>query len=121
MKARKYTKVVEVWQVTKVSDGFGGYTTSEEQITSSWANITTPNSKIAKRLNDMGITEQTDVIMVNFRKRNDITYSDLNKFLKYKGNKYIIQSVTDVDLDITEVEIIATKEKSKTITVDTPI
>ena len=37
MISRKYTKAISIWQSTEQSDGFGGYTVTDELVYSVWA------------------------------------------------------------------------------------
>ena len=123
MRARKYTKVVEIWQTNEVADGYGGYTINETQVANSWANVVTigNNKGVSSQLSELGITEGINSIIVNFRKRNDINYSEVNKFLKYRGEKYIIKAVTEINLEQTEIQIVATKETLKSIITDASV
>ncbi len=106
MNARKYDRRIEIWQTTDVSDGFGGFTVTDELLGSSWCYIGS-GSKSSRRLNELGVTDIANTIIVKLRHRNDLIYSAVNQYLKYKDKKYMIQSIVDVDLDATEIEIIA--------------
>ena len=119
MRSRKYTKIVEFWQVTDTPDGYGGDLVSEEKIAKSWCNVKTP--KNTQRLTDIGITDVKDAIVIQLRHRNDISYNSINQFIKYNGVKYIIRSVINVDLNDVDIEIIATREQTKDIEVISPI
>lgn len=124
MIARKYNKVVEIWQTENVPDGYGGNTINETLITKSWANITTASTNTggSKRADILGITDPTNTIFIRLRLRNDITYNAINQFIMYRGFKYIIQNnPTQVDFMNTEVEIIATRESTTSVTTYTPI
>lgn len=124
MRARKYTRVIEIWQTSSVADGYGGSTVSETFITKSWANIRTVgnNSRYVQRLTDLGITDPTSAIIVNLRQRNDITYNAINQFIKYRGVKYVIQNApTNIDFMDSEIEIIATRDTTDSVSEITPI
>lgn len=110
--ARKYNKRIEIWQTTEVPDGFGGNTINTAKIGASWAKIKTSanNRTITQRLTDLGIINQELAIIVTCRKRNDLPYNPINQFLKYRGDQYVIKTVTEKDLGNVEVEIIATRE-----------
>lgn len=115
MIARKYNKRVEIWETTDVADDYGGNTVTDELITKSWANISTAN-KYSNKLDNIGITDPINTIIVKLRHRNDISYNAINKYLKYNGIKYIIQNnPTNVDLNNTEIEIIATREQVSSV------
>lgn len=117
-RSRKYTKRVEIWETTNVSDTFGGITVSEALLTTSWANVKTAsnNSRYTKRLTDLGITDPTNAIIVTLRLRNDVLYNAITMYLKYAGVKYIIQNApVNIDFVGHEVEIIATRESIKSV------
>ena len=119
MKARKYTKRIEVWETKVVSDGYGGSTVTEHLINESWANVTTVanNSRYVGKLTDLGIIDPITAIIVQMRWRNDLTYNAINQFLVYKNYKYIIQNApSNIDFNGTEVEIIATREMTESVT-----
>lgn len=118
MRSRKYTKIIEIYQTSRVSDGYGGYTVTDEIIARSWCNIRTVsnNSRYSQRLTDLGITDPTSAIIVSLRHRNDLDYNAINQYLKHNGNKYIIQNApTDINLEGVDVEIIATKQATESV------
>lgn len=123
MDSRKFTKRIEVWQDIFVIDDFSNSVNTPIKIASSWANITTINAN--NRLNrstDNGITNSTNVIKIVVRKRKDLTYNNLNQFIKYRGDKYIISNQPyEVGFNNLFIEIIATKEQLKSVETVTPI
>lgn len=124
MIGREYTKIIEFWQTEEVADGYGGFTVSEELITSSWCNIKTVSSKsrTAQTLTDLGVTDPNSALIINLRYRNDIQYNAINQFIKYRDEKYIIQNApANINLENTEVEIIAVKGSTNSVTVIEPI
>ena len=124
MRSRLYTKRIEIWQTSNVSDGDGGFTVSETHIANSWCNIKTAsnNSRFSSRLTDLGVTDPTNAIIVQLRKRNDINYNAINQYLKYRGYRYIIQNApTNIDFNDTDIEIIATRESLTSVADVVPI
>ena len=120
MRSRKLSKRIEIWQTSNVSDGFGGNTVAETLITSSWAEIVTLND--TNRSTDIGITSATNTIKVMLRKRNDITYNNINQYLKYRGFKYIIKNQPfNIGFRDDIIEILAVKEEIKTVNEISPI
>ena len=117
MISRKYNKRVEIWQTIEKLDGYGGRLIDELFLTKSWANIvsTGSNRTLSNRLTDLGISDIQNTIIINLRHRNDFSYNGINQFIQYRGQKYIIQSVIEKGLENTEVEIIATREKTKNV------
>lgn len=119
MKAREYNRVIEIWQTTDVADGYGGNTVTDILIARSWAKVSSVsnNSRYVGRLTDLGITDPSNAIIVKFRHRNDLTYNAINQYLKYRGLKYIIQNdPTNIDFMDVDIEIIATKETTDSVT-----
>lgn len=109
MRARKYNKQIEIWQTTKVSDGFGGNTVSEELITKSRCKIITSNNIYQNK--EFGLSETTNRIVIQLRKRNDITYNSKNQFIKYRNEKYTITSEpVNVGFEDREIQITLTKD-----------
>lgn len=116
MKAREYTKRVEIWQTSIVSDGYGGSTISETLITSSWAKVETPSAKQVTLITELGITDPANTIIIKLRNRNDITYNAINQFIKYRGAKYVIQNApVNVNFNDVDIHIIATREQTTSV------
>jgi head-tail adaptor len=114
-----FNKRVDIYQTSNVADGYGGNTVSELLITSSWANVKYLSTNKAASLNDLGINDALNTIEVILRKRNDITYNSINQFLKYDGDKYVIQHISKYEQK--KVKILATKEATQSVTEITPI
>lgn len=124
MRARKYNKRISIYQTTTTQNEYGGSVITDELITSSWCEISTVsnNSKFSQRLTSLGVIDPTKAIIVKLRHRNDIEYSAINQYLLYNNNKYIIQNApTNINLENTEVEIVAIREATTTITQVEPI
>jgi len=109
MRARKYTKKIEVWQTTKVSDGFGGNGVTNELLASSWCEILTPDKLM--RNTDFGVTGTANTIIARLRKRNDLPYNSVNQFFVYRGDKYLLQGAPiNVGFEDREIQITLTRE-----------
>lgn len=124
MISREYNKRIEIWQTAVVDDGYGGDTVSETLIASSWAKVSSAsnNARSIGRLTDLGITDPNNAIIVKLRHRNDLTYNAINQYLKYRGVKYIIQNdPTNIDFKDVDIEIIAVKEATTSVTEIQPI
>jgi len=110
MRARGYNKQIELWQTTKVSDGFGGNGVTNELITRTWCNIKTPLNG-SYRTTEEGVTDTFNSLIITLRKRNDVVYNSLNLFFKYRGDKYIINSEPiNVGFEDREIQIMIIKE-----------
>lgn len=101
---RKYLDRIEIWQYGATADGYGGNLVSDAQLGSSWAKVKTIP---ANKLTDLGLDLTQTTIKVNLRYRADIDFGLSNLFIKYKSREFTVQSVTEVDLNGREFEIIA--------------
>ena len=111
MRARKYNKKIEVWQTTPVSDGFGGNGVTTSLLASSWCKIITDNK--SKVDNEVGESTTYETIIVQLRKRNDVTYLSDNQFFKYRGFVYTIKSApVNVGFDDREIQIILQRDSN---------
>lgn len=120
--ARNFNKVIEFWQTTNVSDGFGGNTVSDVLITSSFANVMTLGNKNGYNSDNFGVIYKSNAIVIQLRKRNDITYNALNQFIKYRGVRYIVKNEpTNIDFNDSYIQIIAVKEATKNVSEIDPI
>ena len=120
MSARRFRKRIEIWQIKDVADGFGGFTVSEELITTTWADLKTIDAR--KNTTDFGINNSQLAVMCTVRKRNDFYYNTINQFIKYAGDKYTILSFPeDKNFDHSFITFIAVKEDLKTVPTITPI
>lgn len=114
MKSREYNKRVQFWQTVAVADGYGGSTVSESLVATSWAKISTP--KGSQRLTELGITDPINTLIINVRKRNDIYYNAVNQYILYRGVKYIISAPINTDFMDTDIQIIAKREITESVT-----
>lgn len=116
MRSRRFRKIIEIWQLSDVSDGFGGNTTSETRLTSTWADIRSlsANNRYGSTSTDSGINHAQLGVMVTVRKRNDLTYNTLNQFIKYNDKKYTILSFPEnKNFDNSTITFIAVKQDEK--------
>lgn len=91
MKSRAFNKRIEIWETTKVPDGFGGNTVSESLLKSTWANIKTLSSERQDQLTtQFGLLDASSTIQITVRKRNDTVYDYQTLFIKYRNAKYAI-------------------------------
>lgn len=107
-------KRVTVQFTTTTDDGMGGTIPADTNLFTTWADIK-PLS--AKRLLSIDRTVQNTTHEITFRWRNDlISYSytratlDNGVRLIYSGNKYIINTVINVDEGSFTVQCLATQE-----------
>jgi SPP1 family predicted phage head-tail adaptor len=108
MLGRKYTKQISIHRTSVVSDGFGGNTVTQVVLFNSWAKI--DNVGAGFKSKQIGLDNFNTTVIFNVRYRADYNYNALTDFLTYKGKKYIIQAVLNIDLADTELSIYATLE-----------
>lgn len=100
MRGRSLNKRIELWSVTSVADGFGGFTTSTALLSSSWANVKTFQPGRQNNISKFGLTDPQNTVIFTLRKRNDLDYNVENMYIKYRGVKYTIStSPTNVDFN----------------------
>jgi len=95
MLARNYDKRVEIWNLTEVSDTFGGFVVSESLLIKRWASIETKNSV---RTTDNGKVENFYTSIFKFRGINNFMLSEKLNYIKYKGNKFVIDRIENINL-----------------------
>jgi head-tail adaptor len=106
MRARKYDKAITIMRTTPVSDGFGGFITTEAQLYSGWANIV---SKQARITNEQGQNDNVSQYVFTVRNRYDIDVNSKTDFIRFNGNTYQIDSILNLDLDNIDIEIYGSK------------
>lgn len=108
--SRRFTKRFELWETTRVDDGFGGDLVDTKLIGTSWCEIKTANANSRYRSTDNGITSATNQIIITTRKRADLIYDSINQFIKYRGETYVFSNQPyELDFDNMFIEIVATK------------
>lgn len=106
MISRKYTKAISIWQSTEQSDGFGGYTVTDELVYSVWANVETKRASI---VNEVGQRDNIVQTVFTIRNRYDINFSVKDNFIKYNGLTYNIDSILNLDLNNIDIQIVASQ------------
>ena len=105
MIARKYNRLIAIWQSTEVSDGFGGSTVTDEFVANVWANVATKKAYVT---NEQG--QRDNFVQTIFTIRNrEISVKD--NFIKFNNLTYNIDSVLDVDLDNIDIQLLATQRE----------
>lgn len=119
-----FNKRIQIYQTSNVPDGSGGNTVNETLITSSWASVKTMgvNSRYSKISGSEGIGSSSDGVVIQTRRRNDITINNINQFIVYAGVKYTIQSMPiDVNFKHNTIEFVAVRQELKQVTEISPI
>ena len=123
-RSRNLRKRIEIWETSKVPDGFGGNTIEAIQLTQTWADIRTLSisNKYGKSPEAVGIFDPGTAIIVKVRKRRDLIYNSINQFIVYNGIQYtIVTNPTNKDFNNQYVEFIASIQPTKTVNNFAPI
>lgn len=101
-KSRNYTKLIQLWKTTTVTDGYGGNIVTTELVYPMWANVV---AKSGVLLNENGQNDNVVSVLFTVRNNPNINISVKNNFIKYKGLEYNIDGVLKVDLDNIDIQI----------------
>jgi len=111
MRSRAFNKRVEIWGTATVADTFGGNTVSESLLSTSWTKIETVKPNRGDLNTNIGILDASNSIIITLRKREDLNYNMTTMFIKYRGEKYIINSFpANIDFKDNLIKIVCTKE-----------
>ncbi len=100
--ARKYTTKIEIWQPTEVSDGYGGYTTTETMQKKVWAGVRTNGAGF--KFQQFGLNDFKNPVIFFIRAKNNINFNE-KTFIVYKGHRYEVKGFEDRDLDNIEITL----------------
>ena len=123
-RSRNLRKRIEIWETSKVSDGFGGYTIKTIQLTQTWADIRTLpiSNKYGNSPEAVGIFDPGTAIIIKVRKRKDLLFNAINQYIVYNGSQYNIETnPTNPDFNNNYIQFIASKQASKTVNKIAPI
>jgi SPP1 family predicted phage head-tail adaptor len=88
MKRNDFNKRIEIYSVTPVSDGYGGYSTSATLVDTRWAKVETLAAGSA--LTEYGLQDANRSIRVVIRK--NALFISADYFIMYRGSTYKITS-----------------------------
>ena len=102
MNSPRYNTLIDVYKNEAVPDGFGGYTNAETFIKSIWAQVVTSTGTTARtgyRFESFGISDFKNPVIFTIRGyKNQIEFTE-NHFIKYKGTKYFIKGIENLNLE----------------------
>ena len=109
MRSRALNKRIEVWQTLSVDDTFGGKTTEDNIITTTWAKLESlDNVKVSA----LGLSYAKETLTVTTRLRDDFKYNSKLIYIKYRDIKYTIASFpTNENFTDAFITFIAQSEK----------
>ena len=100
MNARELNKRIEIRATEIVSDGYGGNTVQDVLISNSWAKIESLRPGRNYNLQDFGLTDIQNSVLITVRKRNDLVYDPQTMYFVYRGKKYTISTApTNVNFE----------------------
>jgi len=101
---RRYSRKVEIWQKTEVSDGYGGSVLTSTKIKDVWAEIETKGA--GYKFTQYGLNDFKNPVIFSIRgKQNGITWNE-DTSIKYKGKEYIVKGIQNIDLEGYFLEIL---------------
>lgn len=104
MIARNYTTKIEIWQNTEVSDGFGGYVHEPTLLKKVWAAKETKGA--GYKFQQFGLNDFKNPVIFRIRGKNNIQFNE-DTFVIFKGKRYEIKGIEDVNIDGLEYNIFA--------------
>ena len=116
MRGRKYNRKIELWQTTRTKNEFGDSIVTSELLITTWAEIKVPNLVSANyRSMEFGITDTSNRLVINLRKRNDITFNSKNMYFVYNNDRYnIISEPVNVGFENREISMSVAKVPNST-------
>lgn len=103
MKARSYTTKIGIYNITEVSDGFGGYVQSAALVRKVWASKETTGA--GYKFQQLGLNEIKSPVIFRIRGKKSLINLTDDTFVEYKGKRYEIKGVEDVDLNSMEYNL----------------
>ncbi len=115
MRSRALNKRVEIWSVgSPTPDGFGGNTTTDVLITSTWAKVST--LRAGSNISDFGILDVNRAVYFTVRKRVDLDYNEGIHYIKYRNVSYTINTAaTNVDFNDRFITFVGIAEKKSLV------
>lgn len=107
---RRFSKVVEIFDITYTSDGFIGQQLTETLLGEFWAEIKTLSSDKAKSNDGLDFTQNHISILLRYDE--NINYNSKTMFVKYRNQKYTIVKFPDnIDFENSYIMIHAKSNK----------
>jgi SPP1 family predicted phage head-tail adaptor len=90
MKARKYTRRIEIFTTTEIDDGYGGSIASDVSLGSFWAEV---KQNSAYRDNSIGMADIKNNWSFNVRANPVLMYNKDNLTILYHGEKRVVNDI----------------------------
>jgi SPP1 family predicted phage head-tail adaptor len=104
MLSRQYTRKIQIFKTTNVSDGYGGNTVEDILIGAYWAEV---SQNSAFKDNSLGKADIKKNYSFKIRANDNITPDIDNLSVIYKGSKYVVNDIRYNDELFREINIIA--------------
>ncbi len=109
MISRAYNIKIDIKKRGEVEDGFGGVVSGDVVLLKNiWAKVVTRN--VGRRFTDYGLNKFENPAIFSIRGKNNIQI-DEDCFVEYKGKKFLIKGVEDVNLEGIEINIFCDESK----------
>lgn len=105
MKARSYTTKISIYNITEVPDGFGGYVQAPALVRKVWASKETTGA--GYKFQQFGLNAIKSPVIFRVRGKKTLVNFNDDTFVEYKGKRYEIKGIEDVDLNALEYNIYA--------------
>lgn len=103
MKARSYTTKIGIYNITEVPDGFGGFVHASALVRKVWASKET--SGAGYKFQQFGLNDIKSPVIFRVRGKKTLVNFNDDTFVEYKGKRYEIKGIEDVDLNALEYVI----------------
>lgn len=103
MKARSYTTKIGIYNITEVPDGFGGYVQAPELVRKVWASKETTGA--GYKFQQFGLNQVKSPVIFRVRGKKTLVNFNDDTFVEYKGKRYEIKGIDDVDLNAMEYDL----------------
>lgn len=103
MKARSYTTKISIYNITEVPDGFGGYVNAPSLVRKVWASKETTGA--GYKFQQFGLNEIKSPVIFRVRGKKTLVNFNDDTFVEYKGKRYEIKGIEDVDLNSMEYNL----------------
>ena len=90
MIARQYSRKIQIYKTTTVSDGFGGNTVTDVLIGSFWSEV---KQNSAFKDNALGKTDMKNSYSFKIRANDNLTPDIDNLSIVYRGAKYVVNDI----------------------------
>lgn len=107
MLSRQYNRKIEIYRKDTITDEYGGNTETDVLVKSIWAKIQT---NAGNKFVNFGIQDFKNPVIFYVRGyKNNVNYTE-NYFVQYKGVKYFIKGMQNVNLEGMETAIYTDSE-----------